>query len=84
MPSFAKYFRGQFRRREELKAAGVLVPSARWPGWLELTEDVECGSPSFAAELLVGAHAMAGSSGGRGPADDIPVRPVGLGPPLRH
>ncbi|MEH0581535.1 MULTISPECIES: DUF4357 domain-containing protein [Streptomyces] len=55
MPSFAKHFRGQFRRREELKAAGVMVPSTRWPGWLELTEDVECGSPSFAAELLVGA-----------------------------
>jgi 5-methylcytosine-specific restriction protein B len=55
MPSFAKHFGGAFKRREELKAQGVLRPSTRWPGWLELAEDVECGSPSFAAELLVGA-----------------------------
>ncbi len=55
MPSLPKHSRGQFRRREELKAAGVLVPSTRRPGWLELTEDVECGSPTFAAALLVGA-----------------------------
>ncbi|WP_406399090.1 DUF4357 domain-containing protein [Streptomyces sp. NBC_00879] len=55
MPSFSKHFSGQFKRREELKAAGVLAPSTRWPGWLELTQDVVCGSPSFAAELLVGA-----------------------------
>lgn len=55
MPSLATHFRSPFKRREELKAKGVLVPSARWPGWLELTEDVECGSPSFAAVLLVGA-----------------------------
>ena len=54
-PSFPTHFKGPFRRREELKAQGVLAPSARWPGWLELTEDVECGSPSFAANLLVGA-----------------------------
>ncbi|KQV14972.1 MULTISPECIES: DUF4357 domain-containing protein [unclassified Kitasatospora] len=55
MPSFKKHFSGTFRRREELQATGVLRPSDRWPGWLELSEDVECGSPSFAAELLVGA-----------------------------
>ncbi|MFD3805844.1 DUF4357 domain-containing protein [Streptomyces sp. NPDC058619] len=55
MPSFAKHFSGQFIRREELKAKGVLATSLRWPGWLQLTEDVVCGSPSFAAELLVGA-----------------------------
>ncbi|AKL68314.1 DUF4357 domain-containing protein [Streptomyces sp. Mg1] len=55
MPSFAKHFSGQLKRREELQAQGRLIPSERWPGWLELVEDVECGSPSFAAELLVGA-----------------------------
>lgn len=33
----------------------VLVLSTHWPGWLEPTEDVEWGSPSFAAALLVGA-----------------------------
>ncbi|MEU5146751.1 DUF4357 domain-containing protein [Streptomyces yangpuensis] len=55
MPSFAKHFSGQLKRREELQAQGLLIPSDRWPGWLELVKDVECGSPSFAAELLVGA-----------------------------
>ncbi|MDT0343513.1 DUF4357 domain-containing protein [Streptomyces litchfieldiae] len=55
MPSFARHFASTVRRRKELLASGVLRPSARWPGWLELAEDVECGSPSFAAGLLVGA-----------------------------
>ncbi|MGW2062732.1 DUF4357 domain-containing protein [Streptomyces sp. NPDC001937] len=55
MPSFSKHFNGTFQGREKLKADGVLQPSTRWPGWLELAEDVECGSPSFAAGVLVGA-----------------------------
>ncbi|WP_411147568.1 DUF4357 domain-containing protein [Streptomyces sp. A30] len=55
MPSLATHFKAPFKRREELRARGVLVPSTRWPGWLELAEDVIVGSPSFAAVLLVGA-----------------------------
>lgn len=55
MPSLATHFKAPLKRREELRARGVLVPSPRWPGWLELTEDVVVGSPSFAAVLLVGA-----------------------------
>ncbi|MDQ1029704.1 5-methylcytosine-specific restriction protein B [Streptomyces umbrinus] len=55
MPSLATHFKSPSRRRTELKEQGVLVASTRWPGWLELTEDVVCGSPSFAAVLLVGA-----------------------------
>ncbi|MFF5183429.1 DUF4357 domain-containing protein [Streptomyces sp. NPDC000345] len=55
MPSLAAHAKGPVKRREELKAQGVLVPSSLWPGWLELTEDVVCGSPSSAAMLLVGA-----------------------------
>ncbi|MFD9122197.1 DUF4357 domain-containing protein [Streptomyces bottropensis] len=55
MPSLATHFKAPFKHREELRARGVLVPSTRWPGWLELTEDVVVGSPSFAAVLLVGA-----------------------------
>lgn len=55
MPSLGRHFRAPSKRREELKAQGLLVPSSRWPGWLELTEDVEFGSPSFAAVVLVGA-----------------------------
>ncbi|MFE6908559.1 DUF4357 domain-containing protein [Streptomyces erythrochromogenes] len=55
MPSLGKHFKAPVARREELRAQGVLVPSQRWPGWLELTEDVVFGSPSFAAVVLVGA-----------------------------
>ncbi|WP_443063362.1 DUF4357 domain-containing protein [Streptomyces sp. NBC_00445] len=55
MPSLATHFKAPFKHREELRAQDVLVPSTRWPGWLELTEDVVVGSPSFAAVLLVGA-----------------------------
>ncbi|MER7485658.1 DUF4357 domain-containing protein [Streptomyces sp. NPDC126497] len=55
MPSLGKHFKAPTKRREELRAQGVLVPSAHWPGWLELTEDVVFGSPSFAAVVLVGA-----------------------------
>ncbi|MGW4026483.1 DUF4357 domain-containing protein [Streptomyces sp. NPDC005009] len=55
MPSLGKHFKAPTKRREELRAQGMLVPSTRWPGWLELTEDVVFGSPSFAAVVLVGA-----------------------------
>ncbi|MFE4051067.1 DUF4357 domain-containing protein [Streptomyces sp. YIM B13518] len=55
MPSLGKHFKAPTKRREELRTQGVLVPSVRWPGWLELTEDVVFGSPSFAAVVLVGA-----------------------------
>ncbi|MEU6300166.1 DUF4357 domain-containing protein [Streptomyces erythrochromogenes] len=55
MPSLGKHFKAPVARREELRAQGALVPSQRWPGWLELTEDVVFGSPSFAAVVMVGA-----------------------------
>ncbi|WP_326611127.1 DUF4357 domain-containing protein [Streptomyces scopuliridis] len=55
MPSFAKHFGAAFKRRQELRDTGVLRRSSRWQGWLELATDVECGSPSFAAGVLVGA-----------------------------
>lgn len=55
MPSLGKHFKAPTKRREELRAQGLLVPSVRWPGWLELAEDVVFGSPSFAAVVLVGA-----------------------------
>ncbi|MCP3767655.1 DUF4357 domain-containing protein [Streptomyces sp. MAR25Y5] len=54
-PSLGKHFKAPARRREELKAQGLLLPSSRWPGRLELTRDVVFGSPSFAAVVLVGA-----------------------------
>ena len=55
MPSFSKHFSGTAGARETMRNTGVLRPSTRWPGWLELAQDVDCGSPSFAAGVLVGA-----------------------------
>ncbi|MFJ6811004.1 DUF4357 domain-containing protein [Streptomyces anulatus] len=55
MPSFSKHFASTARARAELRRKGVLRPSTRWPGWLEAAEDIDCGSPSFAAGVLVGA-----------------------------
>ncbi|MFI6138385.1 DUF4357 domain-containing protein [Streptomyces griseus] len=55
MPSFKKHFRATARMRARLKQQGVLRPSTRWPGWLEAAEDIDCGSPSFAAGVLVGS-----------------------------
>ncbi|MET8482845.1 DUF4357 domain-containing protein [Streptomyces tendae] len=54
MPSLGKHLKAPVRRREELKAQGLLVPSTQWPGRLELARDVVFGSPSFAAVVLVG------------------------------
>ncbi|MGW2084637.1 DUF4357 domain-containing protein [Streptomyces sp. NPDC001880] len=55
MPSFSKHFVATARVRAMLKQTGVLRPSTRWPGWLEAAEDIDCGSPSFAAGVLVGS-----------------------------
>ncbi|MEK8143853.1 DUF4357 domain-containing protein [Streptomyces sp. M10(2022)] len=55
MPSFSKHFSATTKVRELMKKTDVLRPSTRWPGWLELAQDVDCGSPSFAAGVLVGA-----------------------------
>jgi 5-methylcytosine-specific restriction protein B len=46
-----------FRAREELLTDGVLRESTTLPGYLELTEDVTCNSPSSAAEILMGSSA---------------------------
>jgi 5-methylcytosine-specific restriction enzyme B len=55
MPSFARHFGATTLAREAMRQSGLLRPSERWPGWLEAAEDIDCGSPSFAAGVLVGA-----------------------------
>ncbi|MFI5569382.1 DUF4357 domain-containing protein [Streptomyces sp. NPDC051740] len=57
VPSFPHRMPSSYRLRRRLIDEGVLVESADWPGWLETTRDVECNSPSAAAEILVGRSA---------------------------
>ncbi|MEU1803019.1 DUF4357 domain-containing protein [Streptomyces sp. NPDC019937] len=45
------------RYREQLIAEGAIKESTTWPGWLETVRDIECNSPSAAAEILVGRSA---------------------------
>lgn len=46
-----------YRLREQLIAEGAIRESATWSGWLETARDIECNSPSAAAEILVGRSA---------------------------
>ncbi|MFI8307203.1 DUF4357 domain-containing protein [Streptomyces sp. NPDC085927] len=57
VPSFPRRMPSSYRLRRRLIDEGILVESARLPGWLETTRDVECNSPSAAAEILVGRSA---------------------------
>jgi 5-methylcytosine-specific restriction protein B len=57
VPSFPVRMPSSYRLRQRLIDEGVLTRSANWPGWLETTRDVECNSPSAAAEILVGRSA---------------------------
>ncbi|WNM29937.1 DUF4357 domain-containing protein [Streptomyces sp. Li-HN-5-11] len=57
VPSFPVRMPSSYRLRQRLIDEGVLTQSANWPGWLETTRDVECNSPSAAAEILVGRSA---------------------------
>ncbi|POX52047.1 DUF4357 domain-containing protein [Streptomyces sp. Ru72] len=57
VPSFPIRMPSSHRLRQRLIDEGVLAESATWPGWLETTRDVECNSPSAAAEILVGRSA---------------------------
>ncbi|MQL61098.1 DUF4357 domain-containing protein [Streptomyces vinaceus] len=57
VPSFPHRMPSSYRLRQRLIAEGVLVESASRPGWLETTRDIECNSPSAAAEILVGRSA---------------------------
>ncbi|MFJ3207536.1 DUF4357 domain-containing protein [Streptomyces flaveolus] len=57
VPSFPQRMPSSYRLRQRLIDEGTLVESAGLPGWLETTRDVECNSPSAAAEILVGRSA---------------------------
>lgn len=54
VPSFRVRKPASYRTREGLIAEGALRRSERWPGYLETARDIECTSPSAAAEILRG------------------------------
>ncbi|MFF0158130.1 DUF4357 domain-containing protein [Streptomyces sp. NPDC005263] len=54
VPSFAARKPTSYRTRQLLISQGVLRHSDRWPGYLEAAWDIECTSPSAAAEILRG------------------------------
>ncbi|MFF8726466.1 DUF4357 domain-containing protein [Streptomyces sp. NPDC015171] len=57
VPSFPVRMPSSYRLRQRLLDDGILAGSATWPGWLEAVADIECNSPSAAAEILVGRSA---------------------------
>lgn len=57
VPSFPVRMPSSYRLRQRLIEDGKLTESTTWPGWLEATQDIECNSPSAAAEILVGRSA---------------------------
>ncbi|MEV0091163.1 DUF4357 domain-containing protein [Streptomyces sp. NPDC050738] len=57
VPSFAVRVPSAYGLRERKIAEGVIRESETWPGWLETFEDIDCNSPSAAAEILVGRSA---------------------------
>ncbi|WBB58228.1 DUF4357 domain-containing protein [Streptomyces sp. WMMC500] len=54
-PAFSQHQPRPAAVRGMAKKTGVLRPSTRWPGWLEMAQDLDCDSPSQAASLLVGS-----------------------------
>ncbi|WP_026454236.1 DUF4357 domain-containing protein [Saccharomonospora iraqiensis] len=57
VPSFPEHMRSSYLLRQRLIGEGRIVPSPQWPDHLETTEDIECNSPSAAAEILTGSSA---------------------------
>ncbi|MCQ4082162.1 DUF4357 domain-containing protein [Streptomyces sp. RB6PN25] len=57
VPSFPLRMPSSHRLRERLIEGGAITRSASWPGQLETTRDIECNSPSAAAEILMGRSA---------------------------
>ncbi|WP_316755419.1 DUF4357 domain-containing protein [Streptomyces herbicida] len=54
VPSFAIRKPTSYRVREGLIEEGAIRQSDIRPGWLETTRDIECSSPSAAAQILMG------------------------------
>ncbi|WP_432174101.1 DUF4357 domain-containing protein [Streptomyces sp. Tue6028] len=57
VPSFPLRMPSSHRLRESLIAEGAIRETSSWPGRLETVRDIECNSPSAAAEVLVGRSA---------------------------
>jgi 5-methylcytosine-specific restriction protein B len=57
VPSFPVRMPSSYRLRQELIAEGAIDESRTRQGWWETTRDIECNSPSAAAEVLVGRSA---------------------------
>ncbi|MFI1683153.1 DUF4357 domain-containing protein [Streptomyces sp. NPDC020607] len=57
VPSFPLRMPSSHRLREQLREEGVIKETTTWPGRLEVVSDVECNSPSAAAEILLGRSA---------------------------
>ncbi|WP_405691648.1 DUF4357 domain-containing protein [Streptomyces sp. NBC_01185] len=57
VPSFPLRMPSSHRLREQLREEGTIKETTTWPGWLEVVSDVECNSPSAAAEILLGRSA---------------------------
>ncbi|MGW1716635.1 DUF4357 domain-containing protein [Streptomyces sp. NPDC002156] len=57
VPSFPVRMPSSHRLREQLREEGTIKETTTWPGWLEVVSDVECNSPSAAAEILLGRSA---------------------------
>ncbi|TVT60824.1 DUF4357 domain-containing protein [Amycolatopsis rhizosphaerae] len=57
VPSFPIRMPSSHIFREHLIQDGQIVESTKWPGFLETATDITCGSPSAAAEILVGRSA---------------------------
>ncbi|REE98217.1 DUF4357 domain-containing protein [Thermomonospora umbrina] len=57
VPSFAVHMTSSYTLRQQLIADGSIRESATYPGWLETTKDIDCNSPSAAAEILIGRSA---------------------------
>lgn len=54
VPSFPLRMPSSHRLRERLREEGTIKETTTWPGWLEVISDVQCNSPSAAAEILLG------------------------------
>ncbi|MFJ6379300.1 DUF4357 domain-containing protein [Kitasatospora sp. NPDC092039] len=84
VPSFALGTNTYHRIRQQLIEDGTIQPSEQWPGWLEVSEDVECTSPSAAGSILTGSSVNGWevwrTAGGR-PLSDFMGQDLGTGSP---
>ncbi|WP_306316456.1 MULTISPECIES: DUF4357 domain-containing protein [unclassified Streptomyces] len=54
VPSFPVRVPSSHKLRKQKITERAIRESKSWPGWLETFEDIECNSPSAAAEILTG------------------------------